>query len=211
MSFRRPPSDVDRMTSLRVDNLPYSAVMEVAWLCDFQVATTFRKHHLMNVWFLNYNCLFCARTCSLFLSGLGMLATSTCPRYFWWSSLNTDQWILAQVLVNQGLSAFQICWMVKLILIYPQGAWFWQVSWLCLCALLRQARCRGKNRDNWKRDQNENKPKNSFWRNTVFTTNLHCKAIPPISWTLTFWKKIALKINWIADFSCCVLRWDWDR
>jgi len=28
MSFRRPPSDVDRMTSLRVDNLPYSAVME---------------------------------------------------------------------------------------------------------------------------------------------------------------------------------------
>ena len=26
--FRRPPSDVERMTSLRVDNLPYSAVME---------------------------------------------------------------------------------------------------------------------------------------------------------------------------------------
>ena len=26
--FRRPPSDVDKMTSLRVDNLPYSAVME---------------------------------------------------------------------------------------------------------------------------------------------------------------------------------------
>ena len=49
MSFRRPPSDVDRMTSLRVDNLPYSAVMEVALLCDFQVATTFRKHYLMNV------------------------------------------------------------------------------------------------------------------------------------------------------------------
>ena len=37
MSFRRPPSDVDRMTSLRVDNLPYSAVMEVAFLFSFNV------------------------------------------------------------------------------------------------------------------------------------------------------------------------------
>ena len=29
MAYRRPPSDVERMTSLRVDNLPYSACMEV--------------------------------------------------------------------------------------------------------------------------------------------------------------------------------------
>jgi len=28
MAFRRPPSDVDRMTSLRVDNLPYKANSE---------------------------------------------------------------------------------------------------------------------------------------------------------------------------------------
>merc|ERR1719308_140976 len=28
MSFRRPPSDVDRMTSIKVDNLPYSAYAE---------------------------------------------------------------------------------------------------------------------------------------------------------------------------------------
>merc|ERR1719319_1132709 len=28
MAYRRPPSDVERMTSLRVDNLPYSACME---------------------------------------------------------------------------------------------------------------------------------------------------------------------------------------
>ena len=31
MAFRRPPPDVDRMTSLRVGNLPYSVVIEV---CD---------------------------------------------------------------------------------------------------------------------------------------------------------------------------------
>ena len=29
MSFRRPPSDVDRMTSLRVGNLPFRAHQEV--------------------------------------------------------------------------------------------------------------------------------------------------------------------------------------
>ena len=29
MAFRRPPPDVDRMTSLRVGNLPYSVVIEV--------------------------------------------------------------------------------------------------------------------------------------------------------------------------------------
>ena len=29
MAFRRPPADVDRMTSLRVGNLPYSVVIEV--------------------------------------------------------------------------------------------------------------------------------------------------------------------------------------
>jgi len=28
MAFRRPPPDVDRMTSLRVGNLPYSVVIE---------------------------------------------------------------------------------------------------------------------------------------------------------------------------------------
>ena len=30
MAFRRPPPDVDRMTSLRVGNLPYSVVIEVS-------------------------------------------------------------------------------------------------------------------------------------------------------------------------------------
>ena len=30
MSFRRPPSDVDRMTSLRVGNLPFRAHQEVS-------------------------------------------------------------------------------------------------------------------------------------------------------------------------------------
>ena len=41
MSFRRPPSDVDRMTSLRVDNLPYSAVMEVSELFNVFVLNAF--------------------------------------------------------------------------------------------------------------------------------------------------------------------------
>ena len=31
MAFRRPPPDVDRMTSLRVGNLPYSVVIEVSY------------------------------------------------------------------------------------------------------------------------------------------------------------------------------------
>ena len=39
MSFRRPPSDVDRMTSLRVGNLPFRAHQEVNCVKAFYVST----------------------------------------------------------------------------------------------------------------------------------------------------------------------------
>ena len=38
MAFRRPPPDVDRMTSLRVGNLPYSVVIEVSVALDILIS-----------------------------------------------------------------------------------------------------------------------------------------------------------------------------
>ena len=47
MAFRRPPPDVDRMTSLRVGNLPYSVVIEVG---DWHLpSNAFSKSFFLNV------------------------------------------------------------------------------------------------------------------------------------------------------------------
>ena len=37
MSFRRPPSDVESMVSLRVDNLPYRTHPEVSYISSGQL------------------------------------------------------------------------------------------------------------------------------------------------------------------------------
>ena len=45
MSFRRPPQDVERMTSLRVDNLPYRTHPEVpTWLYFLSFSTFISLH-----------------------------------------------------------------------------------------------------------------------------------------------------------------------
>ena len=62
MSFRKPPSDVERMTSLRVGNLPFRTVQEVRQSCPDCP---------------DYNSF--VRTCCLCLRSTETWATSTCP------------------------------------------------------------------------------------------------------------------------------------